>query len=258
MITNSRLNSLHFIMRFQPGTQDARCSAAFDPYTILALLTFGIFLVYLFSIVFNQLAITARGRKIKGVSEKETDMIYSCLLRGQARGGYGGGGNYGGGHGHGSISIDPVSILGLLSLGAVLLRSILTLLPATSARSLDVTDINLPLMLSDIPEAIANWREMESNQHVVYERSAGDDGDPAAPIRQYLSMLKTDRSCLPHFLCEFWKPRSMKEETFLDIVMLTTVEWNGLAKSAAIYDQLKQPDSSAAERFCAQARSECI
>jgi hypothetical protein len=55
-------------------------------------------------------------------------------------------------------------------LGAVLLRSILTLLPATSARSLDVTDINLPLMLSDIPEAIANWHEMKSNQHVVYER----------------------------------------------------------------------------------------
>ncbi|XP_046639256.1 uncharacterized protein LOC124320416 [Daphnia pulicaria] len=196
----------------------------------------------------------------------EPSIINSGYHIGKARGGYGGGGSYGGGgygggHGHGSISIDPVSILGLLSLGAVLLRSILTLLPATSARSLDVTDINLPLMLSDIPEAIANWHEMKSNQHVVYERSADerdDDGNPAAPIRHYLSMLKTDRSCLPHFLCEFWKPRSMEEETFLDIVMLTTVEWNGLAKSAAIYDQLKQPDSSAAERFCAQARSECI
>ncbi len=57
----------------------------------------------------------------------------------------------------------------LTDVGAVLLRSILTLLP-TSARSLDVTDINLPLMLSDIPEAIANWHEMTSNQHVVYER----------------------------------------------------------------------------------------
>lgn len=34
-------------------------------------------------------------------------------------------------------------------------------------------------------------------------------------------------------------------------------EWNGLVKSAAIYDQLKQPNSSTAERFCAQARSEC-
>lgn len=44
-------------------------------------------------------------------------------VAGDARGGYGGGGDYGGygggygGHGHGSISMDPVSILGLLSLG---------------------------------------------------------------------------------------------------------------------------------------------
>lgn len=38
---------------------------------------------------------------------------------------------------------------------------------------------------------------------------------------------------------------------------LTTAEWNGLVKSAAIYDQLKQRNSSTADRFCAQARSEC-
>ncbi len=73
--------SLFHSFRFEPRTQDARCSA-FDPYTILAFLTFGIFLIYLFSMVFNQLAITARGRTIRGVSEKQTNMIYSCLLRG--------------------------------------------------------------------------------------------------------------------------------------------------------------------------------
>lgn len=50
----------------------------------------------------------------------------------------------------------------------MLLRSILSVL-TTSARSLDVSDINLPLQLSDIPEAIANWHnQMET--HVVYER----------------------------------------------------------------------------------------
>ena len=40
-----------------------------------------------------------------------------CCNTGEARGGYGGGGGYSGGYGHGSISMDPVSILGLLSLG---------------------------------------------------------------------------------------------------------------------------------------------
>ena len=53
-------------------------------------------------------------------------------------------------------------------LGAVLLRSILSVL-ASSARSLDVSDINLPLELSDIPEAIANWQD-KVESHVVYER----------------------------------------------------------------------------------------
>ncbi|KAI9554296.1 hypothetical protein GHT06_019568 [Daphnia sinensis] len=174
-------------------------------------------------------------------------------------GGYGSGnGGYGGGHGHGSISLDAVSVLGLLSLGAVLLRSILTLLP-TSARSLDVSDINLPLMLSDIPEAIVKWHGMTSS-HVVHERSLDDqedDDNPVAPIRQYLNMLTTEKACVPHFLCRFWKSKSMEEESFLDVVMLATAAWNGFTKSAAIYDHIKKPDSSTAEQHCIQARSEC-
>lgn len=52
--------------------------------------------------------------------------------------------------------------------GAVLLRSILALLRA-SARSTDVVDINLPLLLSDIPEAIQKW-QTGLDTHVVYER----------------------------------------------------------------------------------------
>ncbi|KAK4008560.1 hypothetical protein OUZ56_013696 [Daphnia magna] len=173
-------------------------------------------------------------------------------------GGYGSGyGGYGGGHGHGSISLDAVSVLGLLSLGAVLLRSILTLLP-TSARSLDVSDINLPLMLSDIPEAIVKWHGMTSS-HVVHERSMDDqdDDNPVAPIRHYLNMLTTEKACLPHFLCRFWKNKSMEEESFLDVVMLATAAWNGLTKSAAIYDHIKKPDSLKAEQHCIQARYEC-
>ncbi|XP_057375431.1 uncharacterized protein LOC130696365 [Daphnia carinata] len=172
-------------------------------------------------------------------------------------GGYGNGG-YGGGHGHGSISLDAVSVLGLLSLGAVLLRSILTLL-TSSARSLDVTDINLPLMLSDIPEAIVKWHGMTST-HVVHERSMDDQDDednPVASIRQYLNMLTTEKACLPHFLCRFWKIKSMEEDSFLDLVMLATAVWNGHTKSAAIYDHIKKPDSLTAEQYCIQARSEC-
>lgn len=124
-----------------------------------------------------------------------------------------------------------------------MLRSILTLLRA-SARSLDVADINLPLMLSDIPEAIANW---QGGSHVVYERfpfgyvrfnilsllsTFGDcrsvdedenNGDnPMAPIHNYLSMLRTDKRCISHFLCEYWKKRTMEEESFLDVVMFVS------------------------------------
>lgn len=60
-------------------------------------------------------------------------VIQIIYCAGEARGGYGGGygghgggyeddygyggSSYGGGHGHGTISMDPVSVLGLLSLG---------------------------------------------------------------------------------------------------------------------------------------------
>ncbi|CAG7835420.1 unnamed protein product [Allacma fusca] len=71
--------------------------------------------------------------------------------------GHGGGGGYGKGYGggHGAITLDPVSIISLLALGAFLINNILQLLRANSmtmmsGRSLDVSDLNVPLELSDI------------------------------------------------------------------------------------------------------------
>lgn len=53
-------------------------------------------------------------------------------------------------------------------LGALLLRSILTVLQNSGAtgRSLDVSDINLPLIMSDIPEAIQDWHHRTRSERV--------------------------------------------------------------------------------------------
>jgi len=55
-----------------------------------------------------------------------------------------------------------------LSIGALLLRSILTVLRNSGAtgRSLDVSDINLPLIMSDIPEAIQDWHHRTQSEMV--------------------------------------------------------------------------------------------
>lgn len=103
MITFNRLNPLHSILRYFsfkiiikyhvllqnfcfrviPQTTTARCPS-FDPYTILAFLTFGIFLYYLFRTLVDQNATNRRSyTTLSGDRHSsETQRIYSCLQRG--------------------------------------------------------------------------------------------------------------------------------------------------------------------------------
>lgn len=71
--------------RLAPLTATARC-AIFNPYTILALLTFGIFLFYFFRLILEEPVTTKRSRKTFTTDDKQTSQIqriYSCLMRGR-------------------------------------------------------------------------------------------------------------------------------------------------------------------------------
>ena len=62
----------------------ARCSGV-DPYTILALLTFGAFLLYLVRIltIQNNLVLSSIFGRSFDRQEDRVERLYSCLLRGR-------------------------------------------------------------------------------------------------------------------------------------------------------------------------------
>ncbi|XP_065571352.1 uncharacterized protein LOC136034113 isoform X2 [Artemia franciscana] len=75
------------------------------------------------------------------------------------------GGGYGGGGGYGSGYIDPYVVLGALGLGTFLFNIIYNILNS-SARSVDVDDLSVPLYLSDVPDSVP---ELLSNAFEKYE-----------------------------------------------------------------------------------------
>ncbi|CAG7835418.1 unnamed protein product [Allacma fusca] len=98
----------------------------------------------------------------------------------ESRGGYGGGDGGGGGWGWGqqmsmgqSGGLDPFSLLAALAFAAFLLQLLMVLL-SSSARSLDVVDLNTPMLMSDfhIPNFMKSADKIFGTPTVRTKRSA--------------------------------------------------------------------------------------
>lgn len=90
-VTGHSLNSydedkafLFIHCRAETRALTARCPSL-DPYTVIASLTFGIFLFYLFRVLFPTIGVNqGRRSSLRVKKNAETQRIYSCLLRGNA------------------------------------------------------------------------------------------------------------------------------------------------------------------------------
>ncbi|KZS21883.1 Uncharacterized protein APZ42_011005 [Daphnia magna] len=107
------------------------------------------------------------------------DMLLTERARGGGSGGYGGGG-YGASE-YGNDYVDPYVVLASLGFGVFLFNIIYNLLNR-SARSVDVSDMNLPLQLSDRPEELHNFLENATSHYLEEESwheeiSWSDDGE---------------------------------------------------------------------------------
>ncbi|XP_057375438.1 uncharacterized protein LOC130696368 [Daphnia carinata] len=106
------------------------------------------------------------------------DMLLIERARGGGSGGYGGGG-YGASE-YGNDYVDPYVVLASLGFGVFLFNIVYNLLNR-SARSVDVSDMNLPLQLSDRPEELHNLLENATNyyQEEPWAKQSWSDDDPS-------------------------------------------------------------------------------
>ncbi|KAK3872952.1 hypothetical protein Pcinc_021976 [Petrolisthes cinctipes] len=122
-----------------------------------------------------------------------------------------------------ALTLDPVTIIALLTLAAYLIRAVYQILTVTS-EARDVADLSLPLHLSDLPSAmvtIHNWISASEFSHVREKRSLpyvttilDIPGNLAAIIKLHR---EGHQPCVRQFLCEQLQDRTFPEITLTDI-----------------------------------------
>ncbi|XP_053646037.2 uncharacterized protein [Cherax quadricarinatus] len=125
-----------------------------------------------------------------------------------------------------ALTLDPVTIIALLTLAAYLIRAVYQILTVTG-RSLEANDMLVPLQMSDLPDAmvqIHNWISASNVAHVRQERSFHPlssiltiPGNLAAVIKLHR---EGHRACVRQFLCEQIQERPYREITFTDIIIV--------------------------------------
>ncbi|KAK8378331.1 hypothetical protein O3P69_011074 [Scylla paramamosain] len=125
-----------------------------------------------------------------------------------------------------ALTLDPVTIIALLTLAAYLIRAVYQVLTVTG-RSMEVADLMLPLHLSDVPFAMASihdWisapqgvtvREKRSVNHLV-GNILDIPGSLAAIIKLYR---EGHRRCVKPFICEQMERRAFPEVTLTDMLI---------------------------------------
>ncbi|CAL4150987.1 unnamed protein product, partial [Meganyctiphanes norvegica] len=160
----------------------------------------------------NILEVTAMELPEDEMLEALTDVITGAETRG--------GGGYGGGS---ALTLDPVTIISLLTLAAYLIRAVYQILTVTG-RSLDVGGAS-PLSLSDMPEFmvnIHNWLSPSDFNVAAHGRMMSDEGSVSSVPGTVAAVLKLERSgnqgCTRRFLCEKLADRPWPQLTASDML----------------------------------------
>ncbi|KAK7085053.1 hypothetical protein SK128_009722 [Halocaridina rubra] len=124
-----------------------------------------------------------------------------------------------------ALTLDPVTVIALLTLAAYLIRAVYQIITVTG-RSLDVSDGNMNLGSSDLPDAMVQLYKRLSNSTFDYskdERVAREIkeelvnlGDMAAVIKLYRA---GENTCVKEFLCQEAQYRPLKSLTPSDILV---------------------------------------
>jgi len=132
-----------------------------------------------------------------------------------------GGGGYGGGS---ALTLDPVTIISLLTLAAYLIRAVYQILTVTG-RSLNVDGPPM-LSLTDMPEFIVdihNWISPSSYEVSAHGRMMSDEGYMTIVPGTLAAVLKMERSgnpgCTRRFICEKLADRPWPQFTASDMLV---------------------------------------
>ncbi|XP_047471192.1 uncharacterized protein LOC125026657 [Penaeus chinensis] len=122
-----------------------------------------------------------------------------------------------------ALTLDPVTIIALLTLAAYLIRAVYQILTVTG-RSLDVSDFGLPLSLSDLPDAMVNIHNWISSSQfdVLGESRTFGEKSPALEIPgKVAAILKLQRegqyACVGQFLCQQLEETPLPTPTVSDL-----------------------------------------
>ncbi|XP_071535245.1 uncharacterized protein [Panulirus ornatus] len=145
-------------------------------------------------------------------SEEEfLDHLTSVLMGAETRGG------------GSALTLDPVTIIALLTLATYLIRAVYQILTVTG-RSLLVDDLMLPMQLSDLPSAMVNVHNWVSSSNLALAREdralheVGSILDIPGNLAAIIKLHREGhRSCVRHFLCEQLQHRTQPEVTLTDI-----------------------------------------
>ncbi|XP_042892671.1 uncharacterized protein LOC122266850 [Penaeus japonicus] len=122
-----------------------------------------------------------------------------------------------------ALTLDPVTIIALLTLAAYLIRAVYQILTVTG-RSLDVADFGALLSLSDLPDFMVNIHNWISSSDfgVSGESRSFEDNVPALEIPgKVAAILKLQReghfSCVGQFLCQQLEEKPMPTLSISDL-----------------------------------------
>ncbi|XP_076048215.1 uncharacterized protein LOC143029454 [Oratosquilla oratoria] len=153
-----------------------------------------------------------------------------------------------------ALTLDPVTIIALLTLAAYLIRAVYQILTVTG-RSIDVVDMGFPLALSDLPEALTVVHNWLSDTDMEFARLGRDayqgpsllelPGSVAAVIKM---KKEGHRACIRQFLCRDLSQRAYPTLTFNDLVIASLGHYYG-EKDLSYYIDYVQDRPEACESF---------